>query len=59
MIDDFCNIPFGNIKKLVPNFFDKEKYVLHYENLFKKIHRISDFNQLQLLKPYTKFNTHT
>ena len=23
----------GNVKKLVPNFFDKEKYVLHYENL--------------------------
>ena len=23
----------GNIKKLVPNCFDKEKYVIHYENL--------------------------
>ena len=22
-----------NVKKLVPNFFDKEKYVIHYENL--------------------------
>ena len=27
------NIPTGNVKKLVPNFFDKEKYVIHYENL--------------------------
>ena len=33
MISDFYNIPTGNVKKLVPNFFDKEKYVLHYENL--------------------------
>ena len=32
-IADFCNIPIGNVKKLVPNFFDKEKYVIHYENL--------------------------
>ena len=22
----------GNVKKLVPNFFNKEKYVLHYKN---------------------------
>ena len=28
-----CNIPIGNVKKLVPNLFDKEKYVIHYENL--------------------------
>ena len=34
MIADLYNIPpIGNIKKLVPNFFDKEKYVLYYENL--------------------------
>ena len=32
-ITDLYNIPIGNVKKLVPNFFDKEKYVLHYENL--------------------------
>ena len=32
MIFYFYNISNGNIKKLVPNFFDKEKYVLHYEN---------------------------
>ena len=29
---DLYNIPISNIKKLVPSFFDKEKYVLHYEN---------------------------
>ena len=32
-IADLYNIPIGNVQKLVPNFFDKEKYVLHYENL--------------------------
>ena len=32
-IADLYNINIGNVKKLVPNFFDKEKYVLHYENL--------------------------
>ena len=25
------NIPIGNVKKLVPNFCDKEKYMIHYE----------------------------
>ena len=32
-IADHFKIPIGNVKKLVPNFFDKEKYVIHYENL--------------------------
>ena len=31
MISDFYEIPIGNVKKLVPDFFNKEKYVLHYE----------------------------
>ena len=50
------NIPIDNVKKLVPNFFDKEKYVIHYENLkrylrlglrLKKIYRVLEFNQSQ------------
>ena len=32
-IADLYNIPIGNVKKLVPNSFDKERYVLHYGNL--------------------------
>ena len=32
-IADLYNTPISNVKKLVANFFDKEKYVLHYENL--------------------------
>ena len=31
-IADFYHSPIGNVKKLVPNFLDKEKYILHYEN---------------------------
>ena len=33
IISDFYNIPIGTVKKLMPNFFDKEKYVLRYGNL--------------------------
>ena len=48
------------------NLFDKEKYVIHYENLqlywrlglkLKKLHRILEFNQSQWLKQYVKFIT--
>ena len=28
-IADLHNIPINNVIKLVPNFFDKEKYVIH------------------------------
>ena len=33
MIFDFNNIPIGNVKKVVPIISDREKYVLHSENL--------------------------
>ena len=32
-IFDLYSIPIGNVKKTVPNFFDKEKYTIHHENL--------------------------
>ena len=32
-IADLYNLSIRNVKKLVPSFFHKEKYVLHYENL--------------------------
>ena len=32
-IADLYSIPIGNVKKVVSNFFDKEKYVIRYENL--------------------------
>ena len=61
-IADLHNISIGNVKKLVPNFFDKEKYVIHYENLelylteAKIIHHVLEFNQSQWLKQYVEFN---
>ena len=33
MIADLYNIPIGNINNLVLKSFDKEMYVLHYQNL--------------------------
>ena len=33
MIAYFYNIPIGNPRKLVPNFFDKGMYVFHFEDL--------------------------
>ena len=33
MIANFYQFRIGNDKKLIPNLLDKEKYVLHYENL--------------------------
>ena len=32
-IADLYNIPIDNVKKLVPSFFNKERNVIHYENL--------------------------
>ena len=63
---DFYNIFIGDVKRLVLNFFDKEKHVLHYEKLqfywriglkLEKIHLALDFNQIQWLKPYVELNT--
>ena len=47
--------------------FDKEKYMIHYENLkletllevrskAEKIHRVLEFDQSQWLKQYIEFN---
>ena len=66
MISDFHNISIGNVQKLVTNIFDKEKYVLHWENWqlylrlglkLKKIHHALEYYQSHWLKPYVKFNT--
>ena len=66
MVVDSYKVPINSVKKLVPNFFDKEKYVLHYENLqlylwlelkLKNIYLLLEFNKLQRLKPYVVFNT--
>ena len=64
MIADFYKIRTGNAKKLVTNIFDKEKYVLHCENLklhlklrlkLKKIHCVLELDQSQWLNLYVEF----
>ena len=65
-IADLYNIPIDNVKKIVPNFSDKEKYIIRYGNLklylslglkAKKIHSVLEFNQSQFLNPYIEFNS--
>ena len=59
-------IKIGDVDKLVPNFGNKSRYVLHYKNLqfylslgmkLTKFHRILKFKQSDLLKIYTENNT--
>ena len=55
-----------SLPKLVPNLYNKEKYIVHYRNLkqyleygmvLKKVHKILAFDQAPWLEPYIKFNT--
>ena len=64
-IADFYNIPIGKVKQLVPNLFDKERYLIHYENFQlylrlglkqKNVHRVLEFNHSQWLKQCIEFN---
>ena len=64
-IADFYSIPIGKVKQLVPNLFDKERYLIHYENFQlylrlglkqKNVHRVLEFNHSQWLKQYIEFN---
>ena len=59
MIAYFYNAPVSNIKKSVPNLFDKEKYVLHCKNFqlylmlklkLNKIHRVLEFKSITVVK---------
>ena len=43
-IVDLHNVRIDNVKKLVPNFFDKEKYEIHYENTLSIQTRIETKN---------------
>ena len=59
-------IEVNKVEKLIPNLRDKEKYVLHYENLkqylnlgleLTRIHREIKFEESEWLKPYIDMNT--
>ena len=73
-LHDFHNdLPFmckklkiNGVEKLVPNLFDKKKYVIHIRALdqalkhglvLEKIHRAIEFNQSDWMKGYIDFNT--
>ena len=56
----------NGVEKLVPNLNDKKNYVVHIKALnqalkhgliLEKVHRVIEFNQSALLKPYIDFNT--
>ena len=56
----------NGVEKLIPNFRDKKKYVLHYKNLIqcldmglkiKHIHRGIKFVESEWMKPYIEKNT--
>ena len=55
-----------NVEKLIPNLWDKEKYVVHRKNLklypelglkLKKIHRGIKFREEPWMKSYIELNT--
>ena len=64
-IPDLYNIPIGNVKNLVPRFFDIEKNdSLSNLHLYlwiglelKTMHHVLEFNQSEWWKPYVEFNT--
>ena len=56
----------NNVEKLIPNLWDKKKYVIHYKNLIQclrlgmkltHIHRGIKFNESEWMKPYIDMNT--
>ena len=73
MLSDYCKeiknkfkISSGNVHKLIPTLNDKEKYVLHEEDLklylrlglkLKGVHRVLQFSEKPWLKEYIDFNT--
>ena len=56
----------NGVEKLVPNLFNKKKYVIHIKALkqaldhglvLRKIHRVTQFKQSSWMKEYIDFNT--
>ena len=65
-IVDWYDIKVGGVKKLIPNLYDKVRYVIHYKNLIYylslgmklfKIYGVLKFKQGNWLKVFTDFST--
>ena len=65
-IADKYDIKVGDVKKIIPNLGNKNKYVLHYRNIqlylllemkLTKIHKVLKFKQSDWMKKYIDFNT--
>ena len=59
-------VKMSRVEKLIPNLWDKTKYVVHYENRkqyeslglkIKKIHSGINFEESEWLTPYIELNT--
>ena len=60
------SLKIDNVEKLIPNLFDKQKYIVHHENLklyqelglkVKKIHRGIRFREEPWMRSYIELNT--
>jgi hypothetical protein len=60
------NVKQSKVNKLIPNLYNKTKYVTHYQNLklfwqlglkITKLHRVLQFEQKPFLQDYIMFNT--
>ena len=65
-IADKYEIKVADVKKFIPNLYNKTKYVLHYRNLqlylsvgmkLKKIHGVLKFKQSDWIRKQIDFNT--
>ena len=61
-----CDVKLSDVKKVIPTFGAREKYIVHYKNLqlytsldikVLKVHRILKFKQSCWMKKYIDFNT--